>query len=326
MKFAVSFVLSRNGGKSVDSRSIWVRVPGTSANCGPGFDSIGLACTVYNDLQLRLTEAPGCRITIDGAGAENIPRDERNIVWQSVQYLLKKAGLTDTYKGAVIHMENHVPLSRGLGSSATAIVAGLKGANALINNRFTRRELLQFATEIEGHPDNVAPAIYGGFTVSTVTRGDVECFTLIPKMRLKLVVAVPDFPLSTKKAREVLPKEVSMKDAINNIGRAGMLVAALCKGNEKFLRNVFEDALHQPYRAKLIPGMYDVFSAAKKAGALGASLSGAGPCLIAYCLQRRHVEEAVGQAMKETFARHGVTADILLLDLDTRGAHIVNDR
>jgi homoserine kinase len=172
----------------------------------------------------------------------------------------------------------------------------------------------------------VAPAIYGGFTVSTVTRGDVECFTLIPKMRLKLVVAVPNFPLSTKKAREVLPKEVSMKDAINNIGRAGMLVAALCKGNEKFLRNVFEDALHQPYRAKLIPGMYDVFSAAKKAGALGASLSGAGPCLIAYCLQRRHVEEAVGQAMKETFARHGVTADILLLDLDTRGAHIVNDR
>jgi homoserine kinase len=104
----------------------------------------------------------------------------------------------------------------------------------------------------------VAPAIYGGFTVSTVTRGEVECFTFIPKLRLKLVVAVPDFPLSTRKAREVLPEKVSLKDAINNIGRAGMLVAALCKGNEKFLKNVFEDALHQPYRAPLIPGMYDV--------------------------------------------------------------------
>ncbi|MCR5758429.1 MAG: homoserine kinase [Selenomonas sp.] len=310
----------------MDSRSIWVRVPGTSANCGPGFDSIGLACTVYNDLQLRLTEEEGCRITISGAGAENIPCDQRNIVWQSVQYLLQKAGMGEVYKGAVMHMENNVPLSRGLGSSATAIVAGLKGANALLNNRFTRRELLQFATEIEGHPDNVAPAIYGGFTISTVTKGDVECFTLIPKLRLKLVVAVPDFPLSTKKAREVLPEAVSIKDAVNNIGRAGMLVAALCKGNEKFLRNVFEDALHQPYRAKLIPGMYEVFKAARNAGALGASLSGAGPCLMAYTLQRRHVEEAVGQAMQETFAQYGVHADILLLDLDTRGAHIINDK
>ncbi len=310
----------------MDSRSIWVRVPGTSANCGPGFDSIGLACTVYNDLQLRLTSEPGCSITVNGAGAGNIPVDDRNIVWRSVRYLLKKAGVEQQYPGAVIHMENHVPLSRGLGSSATAIVAGLKAANALLDNRFTRRELLQFATDIEGHPDNVAPAIYGGFTISTVTRGEVECFTLLPKLKLKLVVAVPDFPLSTKKAREVLPKQVAMQDAVNNIGRAGMLVAALCKGNEKFLKNVFEDALHQPYRAALIPGMYAVFAAAKKAGALGASLSGAGPCLMAYTLQRQRVEKAVGQAMQETFAQHGVQADIMILDLDTRGAHILNNR
>ncbi|MBQ2087831.1 MAG: homoserine kinase [Selenomonas sp.] len=310
----------------MDSRSIWVRVPGTSANCGPGFDSIGLACTVYNDLQLRLTTEPGCQITIKGAGAQNIPVDERNIVWRAVQYLLKQAHMEKKYPGAVIHMENQVPLSRGLGSSATAIVAGLKAANILLDNRFSRRELLQFATDIEGHPDNVAPAIYGGFTVSTVTRGEVECFTFIPKLRLKLVVAVPDFPLSTRKAREVLPEKVSLKDAINNIGRAGMLVAALCKGNEKFLKNVFEDALHQPYRASLIPGMYDVFAAARKAGALGASLSGAGPCLIAYTLQRHHVEEAVGKAMQECFLRHGVKSDIMILDLDTRGAHILNDK
>lgn len=310
----------------MDSRSIWVRVPGTSANCGPGFDSIGLACTVYNDLQLRLTTVPGCQITIKGAGAQNIPVDERNIVWRAVQYLLKQAHMEKKYPGAFIHMENQVPLSRGLGSSATAIVAGLKAANILLDNRFSRRELLQFATDIEGHPDNVAPAIYGGFTVSTVTRGEVECFTFIPKLRLKLVVAVPDFPLSTRKAREVLPEKVSLKDAINNIGRAGMLVAALCKGNEKFLKNVFEDALHQPYRAPLIPGMYDVFAAARKAGALGASLSGAGPCLIAYTLQRHHVEEAVGKAMQECFLRHGVKSDIMILDLDTRGAHILNDK
>lgn len=305
--------------------TIRVRVPGTSANCGPGFDSIGLACTVYNDLELSLTEMPEVKITIAGEGAQNIPTDDRNIVWRSVQYLLRKAGMDRKYRGAVISMDNNVPLSRGLGSSATAIVAGLKAANVLIGNRFNRRELLQFATDIEGHPDNVAPAIFGGFTVSTVTNGKAECFSFQPKFRMKLIVAVPDFPLSTRKARAVLPETVPMKDAISNISRAAMLVAALCKGNDKFLRNVFDDALHQPYRAKLIPGMYDVFAAARKAGALGANLSGAGPCLIAYSLESRHCEEAIGKAMRAAFAKHKVHADVLILGLDTRGAHIVKD-
>jgi homoserine kinase len=123
------------------------------------------------------------------------------------------------------------------------------------------------------------------FTVSIVTDGEVECFSFLPKFRMKLVVAVPDFPLSTRKARAVLPEQVPMKDAVNNIGRASMLIASLCRGNEKFLKNVFDDALHQPYRAALIPGMYEVFAAARKAGAIGANLSGAGPCLIAYTLE-----------------------------------------
>lgn len=308
----------------MSNQSITVRVPGTSANCGPGFDSIGLACTIYNDLELTLRKESGLNITVCGEGEENIPCDERNIVWRSVRYLLGKAGRDKEYRGAVIHMWNHVPLSRGLGSSATAIVAGLKAANVLIGNRFSRRDLLQFATEIEGHPDNVAPAIFGGFTVSTVTDGRVECFSFMPKSRLRLVVAVPDFPLSTRKARSVLPAQVPMKDAVRNIGKAAMMVAALCRGNDRFLHHVFDDALHQPYRARLIPGMYDVFAAARKAGALGASLSGAGPCLIAYTLERRHCEEAVGKAMQDMFHRHGVSARIFTLDLDSRGAHIVN--
>ena len=275
-------------------------------------------------MELALTKEPGLSITITGEGAQNIPCDNRNIVWRSVQYLLKKAGLDKEYAGAIIHMENNVPLSRGLGSSATAIVAGLKAANVLIGNRYSRRELLQFATEIEGHPDNVAPAIFGGFTVSIVTDGEVECFSFLPKFRMKLVVAVPEFPLSTRKARAVLPEQVPMKDAVNNIGRASMLVASLCRGNEKFLKNVFDDALHQPYRASLIPGMYEVFAAARKAGALGANLSGAGPCLIAYTLENSHCEEAVGEAMKRAFKEHDVDSRILIMDLDTRGAHILN--
>ena len=256
-------------------KSVRVRVPGTSANCGPGFDCLGLACTVYNDLELRLTREPGLSITMTGEGATNIPCDNRNIVWRSAQYLLDKAGKDKEYRGAVIHMENRVPLSRGLGSSATAIVAGLTAANALIGTPFNRREILQFATDIEGHPDNVAPAIFGGFTVNAVTNGRVDCFSFLPRFRMKFVVAVPNFPLSTRMARKVLPTEVPMKDAIFNIGRASMLVAALTRGNERYLRLGLDDALHQPYRAELIPGMYDVFKAARRAGAAGATLSGA---------------------------------------------------
>ena len=304
-------------------KCVRVRVPGTSANCGPGFDCLGLACTVYNDLELRLTREPGLSITMTGEGATNIPCDNRNIVWRSAQYLLEKAGKDKEYRGAVIHMENRVPLSRGLGSSATAIVAGLTAANALIGNPFNRREILQFATNIEGHPDNVAPAIFGGFTVNAVTNGRVDCFSFLPRFRMKFVVAVPNFPLSTRMARKVLPTEVPMKDAIFNIGRASMLVAALTRGNERYLRLGLDDALHQPYRAELIPGMYDVFKAARRAGAVGATLSGAGPCLIAYVLERRHAEEAVGKAMLEAFREHDVEARILTLNLDTHGAQIL---
>ena len=305
------------------NRTIRVRVPGTSANCGPGFDAIGVACTIYNDLELTLKGEEGLVIEIEGEGAANIPADERNIVLRAIRTILKRAHREDEVKGFHIRMTNHIPLSRGLGSSAAAIVAGLKAANALLGNRFSRRELLQMATNIEGHPDNVAPAIFGGFTISVVTRGRVECFSLMPRMPLKLVVAVPEFPLSTRLARSVLPEQVKMQDAVFNVSRAALLVAALTKGQPRFLRNAFADALHQPYREKLIPGMKDVFRAACQAGALGASLSGAGPCLIAYTLEN---EEAVGQAMVEAFQEHEIEAHALQLSLDAHGARILKHR
>ena len=304
----------------MEVKSVKVRVPGTSANCGPGFDCLGVACTIYNELELTLLEEERLDIEITGDGAENIPVDERNIVWRSIQKLLERAGKAQEYKGAVIRMNNGVPLSRGLGSSATAIVGGLKAANECLGNPFTNRDLLQMATEIEGHPDNVAPAIFGGFTISIVRNGKPECFSLMPKLPVKLVVTVPDFFLPTKAARAVLPAEVPMKDAVFNIGRAAMLTAALCKGNKSFLRSVFDDALHQPYRAKLIPGMYDVFKAARTAGALGASMSGAGPCLIAFTVENA---DAVGMAMRDAFARNNVKSEYHVFDIDGTGATVI---
>lgn len=304
----------------MEEKSVKVRVPGTSANCGPGFDCLGVACTIYNELELTLLRDERLDIEITGDGAGNIPTDARNIVWRSVQKLLEAAGRAQEYRGAVIKMKNDVPLSRGLGSSATAIVGGLKAANECLGRPFTNRDLLQLATDIEGHPDNVAPAIFGGFTISIVRNGRPECFSLLPKLPLKLVVAVPDFFLPTRAARAVLPEQVPLQDAVFNIGRAAMLTAALCKGNKSFLRSVFDDALHQPYRAKLIPGMYDVFKAARAAGALGAGMSGAGPCLIAFTVENA---DAVGMAMREAFAGNNVRSEYRIFDIDGTGAAVI---
>lgn len=301
------------------AKKITVKVPGTSANCGAGFDCLGLAATIYNEFEFTFREDEKVFVEAEGEGSDTIPVDEKNIVWQSARLLLDRAGLKNI-RGAEIRMNNHVPMSRGLGSSAAAIVAGLVGANAAADNFFTRQDILKFATEIEGHPDNVAPAIFGGFTVSVAEKNNVHTFSFLPKIKLKLIVAVPDFPLSTKMARQVLPKTVPLKDAIFNISRASMLIAALIEGKEKLLPVAFDDALHQPYRTKLIPGMQEVFTAAKSAGALGVVLSGAGPCLIAFSSANKKIENNIAVEMVQTFKRFDVQAGALILDLDTRGA------
>ena len=310
-----------NNENSSACKKIKVKVPGTSANCGSGFDCLGLAVTIYNEFEFIFNEDERLEITAKGEGAESIPGDEKNIVWQSARMIFDRAGVTNI-NGAEIFMNNRVPMSRGLGSSAAAIVAGLIGANAAINNHFSRNDILKFATEIEGHPDNVAPAIFGGFTVSVMEKNQVQTFSFLPKIRLKLIVAVPDFPLSTKVARQVLPKSVPLKDAIFNISRASMLIAALIEGKEKFLPIAFDDALHQPYRTKLVLGMEEVFNAAKKSGALGVVLSGAGPCLIAFSAANHKVENNIASEMVQTFKKFDVQSYALILDLDTRGATV----
>lgn len=300
-----------------------VRVPGTSANCGPGFDCLGLATTIYNYLDLTLIRGGKVVVESSGEGAENIPNGRRNLTWQAVSRFLKAVGRDDEFKGAIIRMKNNVPISRGLGSSSTAIVAGLVAANEIVGAPLNRQELLKLATELEGHPDNVAPALFGGFTVSVMDSGEVQTFSFLPRVKLKLIVAVPDFELSTRLARKVLPRNVSMKDAIFNVSRASMLIAALVEGREDLLPLAFDDALHQPYRKKLVPGMSAVFDAAKSAGALGAAISGAGSCLIAFTTLHSGLEDKIAAAMTTAFKSAGVTSKALILDVDRRGAQVV---
>ena len=294
--------------------TVRIKVPGTTANCGPGFDAIGIACNIYNYLELTLDEAEKTNVHVEGEGAGVIPTDDRNIAVKAVRMVLKRVGFP--LKGVKIKMNNNIPLARGLGSSAAAIVGGLVAANEATGNTLTKQDILDMATEIEGHPDNVAPAIYGGITVSVV-EGSSHCLRFLPRKKLIMVVAVPEFTLSTQKARQVLPQEISLKDAAFNVGRASLLIGALCQEEYSLLKYAFKDKLHHPYRQELIPGMEDVFKASIDNGAHGATISGAGPCLIAYTEQNAN---EVGKAMVKAFNDNGVQAKILILDIDEAGA------
>lgn len=305
------------------ARTVKVEVPGTTANCGSGFDAVGMACTIYNDFELTLTDRLGFSLKVTGEGAGAIPENDRNIALQAVKMVFEKTG--QMYQGIEIKMHNRIPLARGLGSSAAAIVAGLVAANEITGNTLTKQELFDMATEIEGHPDNVAPAIFGGITVSTVSEENqakkAHCLRFMPNKPLNLIVAVPDFKLSTKAARQVLPEAVPVKDAVFNIARAAMLIGALSQGEFEHLGYALQDKLHQPYREKLIPGMQDVFTAANKNGAFGSVISGAGPCLIAFACGNT---TKIGDAMVAAFAKHSIKASFYDLLIDPTGAKVIS--
>lgn len=299
-------------------KTVRVCVPGTTANCGPGFDAVGIACTIYNQLELTLNRSGRLNIEIQGEGREVIPVNEENVVWQAIQALLKQTG--EHYNGAHIKMTNAIPLARGLGSSAAAIVAGIAAANAAVGSPLNKHQLFELATDIEGHPDNVAPAIFGGITLSAVHQGKARCLRFLPPGMLEMVVAIPEFNLSTKASRQVLPGTVAYQDAVFNISRTALLVGALSQGEFGHLKCALEDKIHQPYREALIPGMQDVFQAANQQGAYGSAISGGGPCLIAFTQQN---SVKIGEAMVAAFKASGIEATFVILLIDPEGARIL---
>lgn len=301
----------------MEKRRVRVKVPATSANLGAGFDTLALACSLYSEIELELLQEKELFISVEGEGAEYIARDETNLVWRAVKKCLTKAQKRQEYLGAHLKITNRVPFARGLGSSATAIVGGLVSANFFLDEPFTKKELLDMATELEGHPDNVSAALYGGCTVSFRVDGKTEVISFVPKIPLKLIFAVPDFCLKTQDARKVMPEVVPLRDAVFNIGRASALVASLLTSSEEGLRDALADRLHQPYRAKLIRGMEDVFTSATMHGALGSVLSGAGPSILSFATER---EEEIGRAMQEAFRLYHVEARIFILDVAHTGA------
>lgn len=254
---------------------ITVRVPATTANIGPGFDSMGCALALYNYITCEVLPAGKLVIT----GCPEPYQNEENLAVQGYRAVLKRLGLTD--EGLSLTIEAEIPVCRGLGSSAALIAGGAAAANLLHGSPLPPAELLEVTNEIEGHPDNLAPAIYGGLTASLVEDGKPRTVKLPLSPTLRWVAAIPDFELSTHLARAVLPKEVAFVDAVYNASHVAVLVGALGRGDRELIAMALRDRLHQPYREKLIPEYNKVKTAAEQCGAIAFCISGAGPTLLA---------------------------------------------
>lgn len=253
---------------------ITVKVPATSANIGAGFDSCGLALGLYNTVHME--EADGVSIrTSDGT---RVPTDERNLVYAAAKRVYDECGRP--LRGLSLVQENAIPMARGLGSSSACIAAGVLGANALLGGVLSDADLLDLATKIEGHPDNVAPALLGGFVVSAYDEGHVYSLKKTIAPGITFAAFIPDFKLLTEKARAALPKMVSHADAVYNLSRAALLATAFCEERYDFLPVAAKDSLHQQYRLPLIEGGEAVFALADGLGALATFISGAGPTIL----------------------------------------------
>ncbi len=294
---------------------ITVRVPATSGNLGPGFDALGLALRLHNTLALE--PADSHKIEVEGEGEATLPRDPSHLAYRAALAVVHRAGSSariPTPRAFRLRQHNRIPLARGLGSSAAAIVGGAAAANALLGGPLDPQALIDLATEIEGHPDNVAPALLGGLVVCAKTGAGVRWVRLAPAS-LGIVVAVPDYPVSTEDARRLLPAQVPFEDAVFNVTRTALLVAALTGGRVDLLAEATGDRLHQPYRERLVPGLKQVFAAARRAGAYGVALSGSGPTVLAFGDAR-----GIGDAMAAAFRAAGAGCRTLDLEIDTDGA------
>lgn len=299
-----------------DRAAVTVQVPATTANLGPGYDCLGLALGLHNEV--TLTRADALSVQIEGEGAGSLARDASHLVLVAATAACAAVGHEPP--PLALRQVNRIPLARGLGSSSAAIVGGIVGANELLGLGLTSRQMLDVASAVEGHPDNVAPALLGGLTVCCTTEDALFVERLEVAPGLSCVVAIPDFEVATHEARRVLPDIVPHADAVFNLCRAGLVVAALVSGHFARLGEGMRDRLHQPYRARLVPGMDEVIAAALDAGAHGAALSGSGPTVAAFVTGD---EEEVGDAMVNAFARAGITAVARALPLSAEGARII---
>ena len=302
--------------------SVTVTVPATTANIGPGFDCLGAAFNVYNRFHFTpftpLSDSEPFQITIEGTEATRVNAGSGNLVYKSYLKCYERLG----QPAPPIHLKIvlGVPLSRGLGSSSTAIVGGIVGANALAGSPLSEDELAALANELEGHPDNVVPALRGGMQLAAMANGRLQICPLPWHDSVVPVVIIPEFEVSTADARRVLPGQYSRADAIFNTAHMALLLQGIATGNGDWISGGMGDRIHQPYRKKLIPGYDEVHRAALQAGAWGLVISGAGPTLLA--LSPPDAAEAVREAMEQAWAEQSFAAKAHCLKIDFEGASV----
>lgn len=293
-----------------------IRVPATTANLGAGFDCIGAALSLYNEFTFTPIETQNLVIAVQGLEAAKVHTDATNLAYQA---FLKLYTQIDRVPPVIqLEIKLGVPLARGLGSSATAIVGGLLGANTLAGNPLSPAAVMQLAIEMEGHPDNVVPALIGGCQLAATAANGWAIADIPWHSSIVPVVAIPNFELSTAAARSVLPTEYSRADAIFNTAHLGLMVRGLETGNPDWLSAGLTDRIHQPYRQQLIPGYTDVEQAVIAAGGYGMVISGAGPTLLA--LATAECAEAVATAMTQAWERHDIEVSARSLTVDLQGA------
>ncbi len=298
---------------------VCISVPATTANLGPGFDCVGAALSWRNGFRFQAVDSG---LNIRYRGTDHVSLGKDNLVYRAFcrAFEVVEAEIPPV----AIELDLNVPLSRGLGSSATAIVGGLLGANALGELNLTPETLLQMAIALEGHPDNVVPALKGNCQLCVQSQQGQWVFCPIDwDPSIQFVVVVPDFKLSTQTARDVLPKQIAVPDAVFTAGHLGLLLQALQTGNVDWLRVALQDRLHQPARQDLITGFKTVQAAAQAAGSYGVVISGAGPTLLAFCDQGSR--QSVADAMVSAWAQLDITAAAHPLGLDREGGQVVSE-
>ncbi|MBC9935776.1 MULTISPECIES: homoserine kinase [unclassified Leucobacter] len=298
------------------ARRVRVRVPATSANLGPGFDTLGIALAYGDEIVVSERAEPGVLVRVTGVGEGEVATDETNLVARSIAHVFASVGVP--MPGLTIDATNRIPHGRGMGSSGSAIVAGVMAAAGLLADRreFSDDELLGLATELEGHPDNVAPALFGGLTIAWTSANGPRSKRLTVHRGVSPLVLVPPFTMSTELARSLQPAQVPHEDAVFNVSRSALLVAALTQSPE-LLFEATEDRLHQNYRGEAMPRTRDLVSALREAGH-AAVVSGAGPSILVLC-----DSPAERMAAAETAARHDPEWKALMLAVDLMGATVV---
>lgn len=297
---------------------IKIQVPATTANLGPGFDCLGLTLDIWNEISFIQT-GNSLIFSINGEGESQLPENEENLIFRCFADLAKQNN-TDIPSGLLIQCQNNIPISSGLGSSSSAVIAGLLASKVFFDLNIRDNDLLKIGYGYEGHLDNITACLKGGFSITGFNNDEI-IFKTFPVEQIPVVIALPDLDLSTSTARAILPTDVPLKDAVHNIFQAALLSHAIRDGDKELLRKSMQDRLHQHYRLHRLPGGQEAINEAMNAGAIFAALSGAGPSIIAFA-EKEKTRQSIGISMHNAFQTYGINTRLLYTYATNKGAYI----